>query len=142
SMKTVVILQSSYIPWKGYFDLIGQADEFILYDDVQFTKRDWRNRNVIKTSTGLQWLTIPVLTRGLYHQCVCECRVSDLRWPERHWKAIRMAYARAAHFSDLKSVFEEAYGTLHETSLSRINRRFIELVCKVLTIDTPLRWSM
>ncbi len=58
--KKVAILQSSYIPWKGYFDIAGLVDEFILYDDVQFTKRDWRNRNKIKTPNGPAWLTIPV----------------------------------------------------------------------------------
>ena len=64
--KRVAIVQSSYIPWKGYFDLIRAADEFILLDDVQFTKRDWRSRNRIKTKDGLHWLTIPVHTKGRY----------------------------------------------------------------------------
>ena len=59
-MKKIAISQSSYIPWKGYFDLINTVDEFVIYDDAQFTKRDWRNRNRIKTVNGLQWLTIPV----------------------------------------------------------------------------------
>jgi hypothetical protein len=58
--KTVAILQSNYIPWKGYFDLIRSVDEFILYDEVQYTRRDWRNRNKIKTADGTQWLTVPV----------------------------------------------------------------------------------
>src|ERR671914_3124685 len=65
--KRVAIVQSSYIPWKGYFDLIRAVDEFILLDDVQFTKRDWRSRNQIKTQHGLAWLTIPIQTKGLYH---------------------------------------------------------------------------
>ena len=59
-MKKVAILQSNYIPWKGYFDLISYVDEFIIYDDMQFTTRDWRNRNKIKTPQGLYWLSIPV----------------------------------------------------------------------------------
>ena len=62
-MKTVAIIQSCYIPWKGYFDLINAADEFIVYDDRQYTKNDWRNRNRIKTPHGVQWLTIPVGSR-------------------------------------------------------------------------------
>ena len=65
-MKTVAILQSNYIPWKGYFDLIAAVDEFILYDDMQYTRRDWRNRNQIKTPQGLQWLTVPVQAKGKY----------------------------------------------------------------------------
>ena len=62
--KKVAILQSNYIPWKGYFDIINMVDEFILFDDMQYTKRDWRNRNIIKTAAGLKWLTIPVDSKG------------------------------------------------------------------------------
>jgi hypothetical protein len=62
--KRVAIIQSNYIPWKGYFDIINQVDEFILYDDRQYTRRDWRNRNLIKTGHGLHWLTIPVHVKG------------------------------------------------------------------------------
>jgi len=67
-IKKIAILQSNYIPWKGYFDLINLVDEFVLYDDAQYTKNDWRNRNKIKTNKGLQWLTIPVTTSGKPHQ--------------------------------------------------------------------------
>ena len=63
--KKVAILQSNYIPWKGYFDLIAAVDEFILYDDMQYTRRDWRNRNQIKTPQGLLWLSVPVLVKGM-----------------------------------------------------------------------------
>ena len=71
-VKTVAIVQSCYIPWKGYFDLINLVDEFVLYDDGQFTRRDWRNRNRIKTPQGSQWLTIPVEVKGRYHQRIDE----------------------------------------------------------------------
>ena len=62
--KTVVITQSNYIPWRGYFDLMNMADEFVLFDDMEFTRRDWRNRNKIKTKDGVKWLTIPVKVKG------------------------------------------------------------------------------
>ena len=62
--KTIAVVQSNYIPWRGYFDLIHSVDEFILYDDVQYTIRDWRNRNIIKTQNGPRWLTIPVEVKG------------------------------------------------------------------------------
>ena len=65
-MKKIAILQSNYIPWKGYFDIINLVDEFILYDDMQYTRRDWRNRNKIKTPDGLKWLTIPVVNKGKF----------------------------------------------------------------------------
>ena len=69
-MKRVAIVQSNYIPWKGYFDMINSVDEFILLDEVQFTRRDWRNRNRIKTPAGPVWLTIPVRAKGKYFQTI------------------------------------------------------------------------
>ena len=83
-MKRVAIVQSNYIPWKGYFDLIRLSDEFILYDDVQYTRRDWRNRNRVKTPQGLQWLTIPVEVKGKYHQRIRDTRISDSGWGSQH----------------------------------------------------------
>jgi len=62
--RSVAIIQSNYIPWKGYFDIIKQVDEFILFDEAQYTVRDWRNRNQIKTASGVQWLSIPVNVKG------------------------------------------------------------------------------
>ena len=81
--KSVAIVQSSYVPWKGYFDLIRSVDEFVLYDDQQFTRRDWRNRNRIKTPQGTIWLTIPVNVKGRYHQRIDETTISDPGWAER-----------------------------------------------------------
>src|SRR5437868_14961880 len=94
-MKRVAILQSNYIPWKGYFDLIAAVDEFILYDDMQYTRRDWRNRNQIKTPAGIQWLTIPVEVKGKFHQRINETQVSDPDWPRHHWRTLELNYARA-----------------------------------------------
>src|ERR1700749_1660836 len=94
-MKRVAILQSNYIPWKGYFDIIARVDEFILFDDVQFTKRDWRNRNVIKTASGLSWLTIPVVTKAKYEQLICETEIAEEDWTRKHWRTIASAYGKA-----------------------------------------------
>ena len=80
SSKKVAIVQSNYIPWRGYFDLIASVDEFIFLDDVQFTKRDWRNRNQIRTSTGPKWLTVPVKTKGKFFQKICETKISNQEW--------------------------------------------------------------
>src|SRR6266567_8505077 len=96
--KTIAVVQSNFVSWRGYFDLINSGDEFILYDDVQYTIRDWRNRNVIKTSSGPLWLTIPVQVKGKYLQKIKDTRISDLSWPQAHWKTIAHHYARAAHF--------------------------------------------
>ena len=95
-MKKVAILQSNYIPWKGYFDMIAAVDEFILYDDMQYTRRDWRNRNQIKTPQGVQWLTVPVKVKGKYHQTIRETEIEGAQWAKDHWKALSQNYRRAA----------------------------------------------
>src|SRR4029079_15115360 len=92
--KRIAILQSSYIPWKGYFDLIASVDEFVLYDDAQYTKRDWRNRNLIKSPQGLLWLTIPVVVKGRCEQRICDTVVSEPDWPDKHWRSVRAHYSR------------------------------------------------
>jgi hypothetical protein len=138
----VAIIQSSYIPWKGYFDVIGLADEFILLDDVQYTRRDWRNRNRIKTAGGSRWLTIPVAHEGpRARQRIADTRVSDSRWATRHWSALTHWYASAPHFRDYRDRFEALYLSSDETRLSEINRGFILAICDVLGIDTPIRRS-
>lgn len=139
--KRVAIVQSSYIPWKGYFDIINSVDEFILYDDVQFTRRDWRNRNRIKTPQGLRWLTIPVHTKGHYLQRVDETLVSDSGWARSHWSAILQNYSVAPFFTEYRALFEELFLTCAETRLSFINRYFLEAICRILGIVTPLKWS-
>src|SRR5687767_3412841 len=86
--RKVGIVQSNYIPWKGYFDLIRYVDEFILFDDAQYTRRDWRNRNRIKTPDGPLWLSIPVESKGRYLEPIKSITVKDPRWNVRHWNAI------------------------------------------------------
>jgi hypothetical protein len=138
--RRVAILQSNYIPWKGYFDLIKSVDSFIIYDVAQFTKNDWRNRNRIKGPGGLVWLTIPVVHR--FGQSIEETVVSDPRWTERHWKSIVQSYARAAHFAELKGWAEELYlGSAAERRLSEINHRFLVAICRLLGIETRLSWA-
>lgn len=140
-MKRIAISQSNYIPWKGYFDLINSVDEFVLYDDMQFTRRDWRNRNQIKTSAGLQWLTIPVMVKGRFHQSINETLVSDPDWARQHWRAIELNYAPAAHFADYREQFRELYLDRSATGLSEINHRFLRAINALLGIRTRLRWS-
>jgi hypothetical protein len=108
----VVILQPSYIPWRGYFDQILKADLFVFYDDVQYDKRGWRNRNRIKTSTGPIWLSIPVFNRGAQteHISINEIRIVwDRPWNLEHWNSIRMAYSKAPYFSQYAEMVEEFY---------------------------------
>jgi hypothetical protein len=142
-MKTIAISQSNYIPWKGYFDMIGSVDEFILYDDVQFTRRDWRTRNQIKTPQGLKWLTIPVQSKGNYHAKINAIRVADKSWADEHWKTIRLSYARARYFNEMNSAIATLYESAgKEELLSRVNYIFLRGLCDLLGITTPLKWSM
>jgi hypothetical protein len=140
-MKKVAILQSNYVPWKGYFDLIAAVDEFVIYDEVQFTKNDWRNRNKIKTRNGVEWLTIPVRQERL-EQKISETKVIDGRWSLKHWKAIANSYARAQYFKLYAPVIEDLYSRAGQLEfLSEINLLFIQRICELLTITTKITSS-
>jgi hypothetical protein len=106
-----VILQPSYIPWRGYFDLIHRADVFVFYDDVQYDKNGWRNRNRIKTAQGTQWLTIPVPQRGIVSGKVPINAVVPIgnEWPRNHFETLRQSYAAAPFFDEglLRSLYDE-----------------------------------
>ncbi|WP_084360586.1 WbqC family protein [Hydrogenophaga palleronii] len=138
-MKKVAILQSNYIPWKGYFDLIASVDEFILYDDVQYTRHDWRNRNQIKTPQGLQWLNVPVRIKDKFHQQIRHTEIAGNEWTATHWKSFVSNYKRAPHFSEICSWLEPIYREESFTHLSALNRRLIESICEYLGIHTTIR---
>ena len=136
--KKIAIIQSNYIPWKGYFDMIAAVDEFILYDDMQYTRRDWRNRNQIKTPQGQQWLTVPVKVKGKYLQTIRETEIDGADWAKMHWKAIDQNYRRAPHFEEIAALFEPYYQHFQYTHLSALNRALIEVVCAYLGITTKI----
>ena len=135
--KKVAIVQSNYIPWKGYFDMIAAVDEFILYDDMQYTRRDWRNRNQIKTPQGVQWLTVPVQVKGKYDQRIKETVIDGSDWAVNHWKALAQNYRRAPYFYEVATWLEPLY-TESYTHISELNRRFIEVICCFLGIKTVI----
>ncbi len=139
--KKVAILQSSYIPWKGYFDIINMADEFILYDNIQYTRRDWRNRNKIKTPQGSQWITIPIHVKGKYHQAIRDTTVIDNKWRKKHWLSLLHNYAKAKYFKAYKALFEPLYLNNTESFLSEINYAFIKTINKILGITTKISWA-
>lgn len=138
-MKKTAILQSNYIPWKGYFDIINTVDTFIIYDEAQYTKNDWRNRNKIKTINGILWLTIPVV-KGKLSQKISETVISDPKWNVHHWKTICMAYSKAPFFNDYKSRFEHLYlsDLQGKTYLSEINLTLIRFINSLLNIKTEI----
>lgn len=135
-MKKVAILQSNYIPWKGYFDIIASVDEFILYDEVQFTKNDWRNRNRIKTATGPQWLSIPVGTD--LNRSVRDVALPQGAWQRRHWRTLECNYRRAPFFQEIAALCRPLYESGVYASLSQFNRAFIEVICGYLGIATRI----
>jgi hypothetical protein len=136
-MKKIAILQSNYIPWKGYFDMIAAVDEFILYDDMQYTKNDWRNRNQIKTPQGVQWITVPVRLKGEFGQKIREAEIDGERWRALHWKTLNANYRRAKHFSEVAALIEPLYQNSYRT-ISELNRAFIEVICAYLGIKTKI----
>jgi len=138
--KSVAILQSNYIPWKGYFDLIRRVDEFILYDDMQYTKNDWRNRNRIKTKSGIQWLTIPVVTESLKQRIKDTRVVSGSNWQKKHLATLRQSYAKAPYFKHYHDVFADLYNA-SSPFLSEINYEFLTTICRLLKINTKISWS-
>ncbi|MCC6501088.1 MAG: WbqC family protein [Anaerolineales bacterium] len=107
----VVILQPSYIPWRGYFDQIRRADLFIFYDDIQYDKHGWRNRNQIKTHQGKQWLTIPVHSKGVTQGVL----IKDVRvdwskpWAKSHLKSLTVSYSKAPYFKQYLPLLESFY---------------------------------
>jgi len=140
-MKRVAISQSNYIPWKGYFDLINMVDEFILYDDVQYTSQDWRNRNQIKTQHGLKWLSIPVESKGKRLQKINKTKVSGNHWRKKHWESIKRNYSKAPFFKEYEEIFEVLYQDNNDEYLTQINYRFITAISTILGINTKIRLS-
>lgn len=137
-MKKIAILQSNYIPWKGYFDLIAAVDEFILFDDVQYTKNDWRNRNKIKTPSGAQWITVPVVVKGKFGQKINETLINGNYWSTLHWKTITQNYRHALYFCDIASWLEPIFLHSKFTYISELNRCLIDSICRYLNIKTKI----
>ncbi len=133
--KKVAILQSNYIPWKGYFDMINMVDLFIFHDDIQYTKQDWRNRNLIKTPNGLRWLTIPCGSDE--HRLICEVQLVDHSWQLKHWRTIENNYAHAKYFDCYREFFREIYLGTHWENLSDMNQFIVTRIAKdILHVST------
>lgn len=136
----VGIIQSNFLPWRGYFDFIREVDLFILHDDLQYTKGDWRNRNKIKTSHGAQWITVPVHYRHTA-QLIVETSIDNSKpWAQGMLNRVRDSYQKAPYF---EPYFSELSELLLEptTSISDLNLRLIKWVCSHLNITTPITFS-
>jgi hypothetical protein len=134
-MKKVAVLQSNYIPWKGYFDIIHDVDLFIFHDDLQYTKGDWRNRNKIVTPEGLKWLTIPVGTSE--DRQIVQVEIPENDWQKKHWLTIERSYSKAPYFSRFRDFFFDVYMNRRWKYLYELDRYLItEISKKYLGINT------
>ncbi len=140
-INKIIITQSNYIPWKGYFDAIAACDFFVIYDDMQYTRRDWRNRNLIKTNHGLQWLTIPVEVKGKFSQKINETVIADKNWNNKHLKILNTAYSKAACYKEVKDWIDAIYVNCKYELLTDINQYFLEAIMRYLNITVQIKRS-
>jgi len=134
-MNKIIITQSNYIPWKGYFSAMREATHLVLYDDMQYTKRDWRNRNMLITPNGPKWLSIPIDVKGKYHQKINEAQVNDINWGHNHWNFIKNNYIKSPYFKEYQHHFIDLYLNPTSSYLSDINLDFIKKIITLLEID-------
>jgi hypothetical protein len=133
----VVILQSNYIPWKGYFDLINDADIFCFLDEVQYTKNDWRNRNKLYSKNGLFWLTIPISKKAVNLK-ISEVILENSYWQEKHYTSIVKTYCKAPQLHNLLPFLEDIYLKQQWKSLSELNQYIIKKICNFIDIKTKI----
>jgi len=134
----IAISQPAYLPWLGYFDLIDQVDTFVLLDDVQFEKQSWQQRNRIKTPSGLQWLTVPVLFNGRFGQLINQVEIRDPEFSRNHLRAIELNYRRAPFFDQYFNGLSSLLDCTQKTLLVDLNVRLIDWLMGALGIQTRL----
>ena len=134
----VAICQPTYLPWSGYFDLIDQVDLFIALDNVQFAKRSWQQRNQIRTPKGLEWITVPVLSRARFDQFISEVEISDPKFAHSHLRSIEHAYRRSAYFAEFFPQLQQTMHGMHGTSLLETNLGLVRFLLQQLDIATPI----
>jgi hypothetical protein len=136
--KRVAIIQSAYIPWIGLFDLVSQCDEYVIFDSVQFAKRHWHNRNKIKTSNGVRWLTIPVASKSRFLQTIDEVEIAQ-PWAESRWRALEEAYRHAPYFSEVAARVRPLYEKVDgERLLTRVNEALLRTLVDLLGLSVKI----
>jgi len=135
------ILQPTYLPWMGYFEMIDSADTYIVFDHVQFERKSWQQRNRIKASNGPIWLSVPV-QKASRDTRICDMKISYANGAplEKHWKTISLAYKRAPYFDKYKLIFEKIYNKRH-VLLRDLNVEIIKAICNILGIKTRIMFS-
>lgn len=133
----VGVIQSSFIPWRGYFDFIASVDIFVFHDDIQYTKGDWRNRNKIKTPKGTEWLTVPVSYKNVA-QLICQTAVDySAAWGKSHLGRWQAYYGATPYFDDAMALLFDLEGS-REASISQLNIKLIRRIAGYLDISTPM----
>lgn len=136
-MKKIAILQSNYLPWKGVFDMIHQVDTFVFLEDVQYTERDWRNRNIIKAKDGEKWITVPIKSSNRRGQLICDVELdSSLDWQRKHFNSFQRNYGKAPFFKKYKWILEDFYLNKKWNKISDFNIYATKLLAKELGIST------
>jgi len=106
----IAILQPGYLPWLGFFEQMYMSDVFVIYDDVQYDKQGWRNRNRIKTGNGVQWVTVPVNFKLRECPLVNEVTIDNrINWRKKHFLSIKQSYSKAPFYKEYINIVEEAY---------------------------------
>lgn len=137
-----VILQPTYLPWMGYFELIKSSDIYIIFDHVQFVKQSWQQRNKIKINDKIHMLTIPVYKQDKMLR-ICDVRIAygNNESPlETHWKTIKSTYKKAPYFKDYEEIFEKIYSAKY-TYIRDLNVSIIKEISRILNINTPTVYS-
>jgi hypothetical protein len=134
----ICIIQSCYIPWKGFFDLIGRCDEYVVYDSAQFVKGHWHNRNRIKTADGIKWLTIPVTTSGRLGQPIDQVEI-EKPWADQHWRMLQLAYKQAPFFEQFAPTVKAWYERADKKRrLTEVNAIFLFGITELLGMRTRI----
>ena len=134
----IAIIQSCYVPWRGFFDLIDRCDCYVIFDRAQYVKRHWHNRNLVKTAKGLEWLTIPVISKGRYEQPIDAVEI-EKPWAEKHWRAIEVAHRRAPFFELVAPTIRHWYElAAQERRLTEVNVLFLRELANMLGLRTRI----
>ncbi len=134
----IAICQPTYLPWLGYFDLMDQVDIFVLLDSVQFEKQSWQHRNRIKTATGLQWITVPVIYRGCFGQHINQVEIRDPEFVRKHLRGIELSYRRTPYFDTYYPELTEIFNGRLKGFLADLNVSLLQWFCAILRIPTPV----
>jgi len=134
----VTIHQPDFLPWLGFFDRWQKSDTYIVLDDVQFLRRGWHHRDKIKTQSGVQWLTVPVLKKSRYHQIIKEVKINnEENWRYKHLKTIQASYGKAPNFDFVYSKLSEIYNRNHDLLIS-FNMDLLRFCSEMFGISTPV----